>query len=256
MRSSWLYPTPLTCSPIWRSSGSICRPTQVIGLGTQLDTARFRSLIADAIDVPPTQVSGLILGEHGDSMVPIWSAAQAGGLPLERFPKWNAALAESLMKRTRGSGAEVISLKGGAGFAVGISIREVVHAIALGNDRILPVSSLVNGPYGLRDVCISVPTVVGRKGVVAHLEIELWPKEISAIQHSAQVLRETIDAVFKSNPKAAARPAGPAQPAARLEQHRERSRAPGDDGVSSGQRSDLAPTRHDFRAGQGETISP
>ena len=176
---------------------------QVIGLGTQLDTARFRSLIAEAIDVPATQVSGLILGEHGDSMVPIWSAAQAGGLPLERFPQWNAGLAESIIKRTRGSGAEVISLKGGAGFAVGISIREVVHSIALAQGRILPVSSLVNGPYGLRDVCISVPTVVGRKGVVDQLEIELWPKEISALQHSAGVLRETIDAVAKSNPKAA-----------------------------------------------------
>ena len=79
----------------------------------------------------------------------------------------------------------MISLKGGAGFAVGISIREVVHSIALGQDRILPVSSLVNGPYGLRDVCISVPTVVGRKGVLDQLEIELWPKEISALQHSA-----------------------------------------------------------------------
>ena len=190
-------------------------PSQVIGLGTQLDTARFRSLIAQALDLPPTQVSGLILGEHGDSMVPIWSAAQAGGLPLERFPKWSAGLAESLIKRTRGSGAEVISLKGGAGFAVGISIREVVHSVALGQDRILPVSSLVNGAYGLRDVCISVPTVVGRKGVLDHLEIELWPKETSALQHSGQVLRETIEAVFKSNKNAADKPAGVAPPALR-----------------------------------------
>jgi L-lactate dehydrogenase len=196
---------------------------QVIGLGTQLDTARFRSLIAEAIDVPPTQVSGLILGEHGDSMVPIWSAAQAGGLPLERFPKWSAGLAESIIKRTRGSGAEVISLKGGAGFAVGISIREVVHSIALSHNRILPVSSLVSGPYGLRDVCISVPTVVGNKGVVDHLEIELWPRELSALQHSASVLRETIDAVAKSNPKAAASSAGAARkeaPAASGSNHR------------------------------------
>jgi L-lactate dehydrogenase len=181
-------------------------PAQVIGLGTQLDTARFRSLIAQALDIPPTQVSGLILGEHGDSMVPIWSAAQAGGLPLERFPKWSPALAESLIKRTRGSGAEVISLKGGAGFAVGISIREVVHSVALGQHRILPVSSLVSGAYGLRDVCISVPTVIGRKGVLRHLEIELWPKEMSALQHSAQVLRQTIEAVLSSNKKAAEKP--------------------------------------------------
>jgi L-lactate dehydrogenase len=177
--------------------------SQVIGLGTQLDTARFRSLIAEALDVPPTQVSALILGEHGDSMVPIWSAAQVAGLPLERFPGWNSTLAESILKRTRGSGAEVIKLKGGAGYAVGISIREVVHAVALDQKRILPVSALLSGAYGLHDVCLSIPTVVGRQGVQRQHEIELWPKETGALQHSAQVLRETIEAVFKSNPGAA-----------------------------------------------------
>ena len=98
----------------------------------------------------------------------------------------------------------MIKLKGGAGFAVGIAIREVVHAVALDQKRILPVSSLVSGTYGIRDVCISVPTVVGRRGVEAQLEIDLWPKEVSAIQHSGQVLRETIDLVLKKNPSAAA----------------------------------------------------
>jgi L-lactate dehydrogenase len=191
-------------------------PAQVIGLGTQLDTARFRSLIAEAIEVPPTQVSALILGEHGDSMVPIWSAAQAAGLPLEKHPKWNAGLAEALFARTRGSGAEVIKLKGGAGFAVGLSIREVVNSVALDQKRILPVSSWVNGPYDVNDVCLSVPTVISRAGVQRQLEIELWPKETSALQRSGQVLRETIDAVYKSNPKAAgpsgAAPAKPGSP--------------------------------------------
>jgi L-lactate dehydrogenase len=179
--------------------------TQVIGLGTQLDSARFRSLIAEALGLPPTQVTATILGEHGDSMVPIWSAAQAAGLPLEKFPGWDASRADALFARTRGSGAEVIKLKGGAGFAVGLSIAEVVHAVALDSRRILPVASLVSGPYGVRDVCLSVPTVVGRRGVLDQLEIELWPKEVSALQHSARVLRETIDQVLAKNP--AARPA-------------------------------------------------
>jgi L-lactate dehydrogenase len=178
---------------------------QVIGLGTQLDSARFRSLIAEALKLPATQVTATILGEHGDSMVPIWSAAQAAGMPLDKFPGWNNSTAEALFTRTKGSGAEVIKLKGGAGFAVGLSIAEVIHAIALDRKRILPVSSLVNGVYGMRDVCISVPTVVGRKGVEAQLEIDLWPKEVSALQHSAQVLRETIDLVLKKNPAAAAK---------------------------------------------------
>jgi L-lactate dehydrogenase len=201
---------------------------QVIGLGTQLDTARFRSLIAAELDLPPTQVSALVLGEHGDSMVPIWSAATAGGLPVDRMGGWNPAVAESIFKRTRGSGAEVITLKGGAGFAVGLSIREVIHSIALDQKRILPVSSLVDGPYGLRDVCISIPTVVGRAGVLAHQEIALWPKEASALSQSAQVLRETIDAVFRTNPRAASKttPAAGAAPA-------EPAKAPGAAGATA-----------------------
>ena len=187
--------------------------SQVIGLGTMLDSARFRSLIAEALKLPATQVTATIFGEHGDSMVPAWSAAQVAGLPLEKFPGWSGTSAESLFARTKGSGAEVIKLKGGAGFAVGISIREVVHAIALDSKRILPVSSLVSGTYGIRNVCLSVPTVVGRKGVEGQLEIELWPKEVAAIQHSGQVLRETIDLVLKKNPAAAASmPARPAVP--------------------------------------------
>jgi L-lactate dehydrogenase len=183
---------------------------QVLGLGTLLDTARFRSLIAEALQLPPTQVSALILGEHGDSMVPIWSGAQVGGLPLDRFPGWHPGLADTILARTRGSGAEVIKLKGGAGFAVGVSIREVVHAVALDRKRILPVSTLLAGQYGQRDVCLSIPTVVGRGGALAQLEIPLWQKESAALQHSAQVLRETIAAVKRSTPRAASKAVGAA----------------------------------------------
>ena len=170
---------------------------QVLGLGTQLDSIRFRSLLADRLGVPPTQVSALILGEHGDSMVPIWSGAQVAGLPLEKWPGFTPALAQQVFERTRGSGAEVIRLKGGAGFAVGLAIREVVHAIALDQRRVLPVSSLQNGAYGLRDVCLSVPTVVGHEGVLGHVEIELWPKERRGLEQSARTLRATIDQVLR-----------------------------------------------------------
>ncbi len=108
----------------------------------------------------------------------------------------------------------MIKLKGGAGFAVGLAIREVVHAVALDQRRILPVSTLVKGPYGIRDVCISVPTIVGKGGALAQLEIDLWPKEVSALRHSATVLRETIDQVLKTNPGAASTlPAVSAKPA-------------------------------------------
>jgi len=170
--------------------------SQVIGLGTVLDTARFRSLIAEKLDAPATQVAALILGEHGDSMVPIWSSATVAGLPLEKFPGWNHNLGQELFERTKGSGAEVIKKKGGAGFAVGLSIQEVIEAVALDRRRILPVSSVQTGCYGIRDVALSVPTTVGRAGVVATHEFDLWPKEVQGIRKSGQVLRETIEKVM------------------------------------------------------------
>ncbi len=170
--------------------------TQVIGLGTQLDTIRFRSLIAQHLKAPPTQVSAVILGEHGDSMVPIWSSASIAGLPLDKYPGWTPHLAGELFQRTKGSGAEVISKKGGAGFAVGIAIRDVIESIALDRGKILPVSSVQNGCYGIRDVALSVPTVVGRAGVVARHEIDLWPKEIQGLRKSSSVLRQTLEKVL------------------------------------------------------------
>jgi L-lactate dehydrogenase len=173
---------------------------QIMGLGTQLDTIRFRSLIARELRAAPTQVAALILGEHGDSMVPIWSSATVAGLPLEKYPGWNPRRAAEVFEQTRRSGAEVIRLKGGAGFAVGWAIADVVHAVAHDSHRVLPVSSLQNGCYAIRDVALSVPTTVGRSGVVATHEIELWPKEVQGLRQSAQVLRQTIEAVLPRNP--------------------------------------------------------
>lgn len=171
-------------------------PSQVLGLGTVLDTIRFRSLLADKLGAPPTQVSALILGEHGDSMVPIWSSATIAGLPLDKFPGWQPRLADELFTRTKGSGAEVIKKKGGAGFAVGLAIQEVIEAVALDRRRVLPVSTVQNGCYGIRNVAISVPTTVGRKGMLGTTEIELWPKEVQALKRSAAVLQETQDKVL------------------------------------------------------------
>jgi L-lactate dehydrogenase len=171
--------------------------SQVIGLGTQLDTIRFRTFIAQRLGASPTQLSALILGEHGDSMVPIWSSATIGGLPLAGFPGWTPNVANELFARTRGSGAEVIKKKGGAGFAVGIAIRDVIDSIALDQRRVLPVSTVQDGCYGVRDVSLSVPTVIGREGVADRHEIELWPKEVQGIRKSGQALRQTIDKVMK-----------------------------------------------------------
>lgn len=170
---------------------------QVIGLGTQLDTIRFCSLIADHLKVPATQTRALILGEHGDSMVPIWSSATVGGLPLEKYPNWSNNTGNQIFTRTKGSGAEVIGKKGGAGFAVGIAIRDVIESILLDSRRILPVSTVQSGGYGIRDVALSVPTVVGACGAVDRIELELWPKEMQGLRSSAAALRPTLETVLK-----------------------------------------------------------
>jgi L-lactate dehydrogenase len=169
---------------------------RVIGLGTQLDTARFRGYLARRLHVPPTQVQAMILGEHGDSMVPIWSSATIAGLPIEDWPGLTPAIQKDVVEETRSAGAQLIKLKGGSGFAVGLSIREVVHALALDNRRILPVSTLQEGAYGIREVCLSVPTVVGCGGARQHVELPLCQKEHLALQQSAVVLRDTVDQVL------------------------------------------------------------
>jgi L-lactate dehydrogenase len=166
--------------------------SQVYGLGTMLDTSRFSSFIADELKLAPTQVKALILGEHGDSMTPIWSSATVNGLPLTGLPECSPGFQNTVFERTKGSGAEVIKKKGGAGWAVGIAIRDVIHAVLLNKQALLPVSSLVQDAYDIRDICLSVPSTVGRKGVVKHVEIKLWPKEQLALQQSAKALKDTL----------------------------------------------------------------
>jgi L-lactate dehydrogenase len=170
---------------------------QVMGLGTMLDTARFRSLIAQELRLAPTQVKALILGEHGDTMVPLWSSGTYAGLPLNKVAGCTASFQAQVFERTKSSGAEVIRRKGGAGWAVAVTIAEVVHAIALDRRQVLPISTVQQGAYGLRDVALSVPTLLGRRGVLSHVEVELWPKELQGLQNSARALRETFAQVTK-----------------------------------------------------------
>jgi len=100
--------------------------SQVLGLGTVLDTSRFCSLIASSLNLPATQVRAMILGEHGDTMLPIWSSATVDGFPLTKFSGVTTAFQSQIFERTQKSGAEVISRKGGAGYAVGVAIRELI----------------------------------------------------------------------------------------------------------------------------------
>jgi L-lactate dehydrogenase len=161
-----------------------------LGLGTVLDTCRFRSLLADAFQVNARDVKALILGEHGDSMVPIMSSATIGGVPLLSAPGFTKDTLNEVIEYTRKSGAEVIRLKGGAGRAVGISIKEVVEAIALNSEAVLPVSSPQHGALGISDISISLPTVVGRSGVVKVFEPVVSDDEKAGLLKGAASLKE------------------------------------------------------------------
>jgi L-lactate dehydrogenase len=187
---------------------------RVLGLGTQLDTARFRGYLARALKVPASQVQAMILGEHGDSMVPVWSGATVAGLPLEQWPGFTPAVQREAFEETKAAGATLIKLKGGSGFAVGLSIREVVEALARDSRKVLPVSTLQHGLYGVRDVCLSVPTVVGCGGARQQVELPLAPKERLGVQQSARVLREIIDQVEARVGRVRAEVKAPAAPPA------------------------------------------
>lgn len=169
--------------------------SKVFGLGTVLDTTRFRSMLAEYFEIDPTDVSVLILGEHGDSMVPIWSSATVNGVPLRSFGNYDEEKVKGIFDFTKKSGAQVIRLKGGAGYAVGVAIKQVVEAIILDKKAMLPVSSLMQGFMGVSDLCFSVPTVVGRGGVEKLVEIALSDDEKAAMMNSAGLLKETLKQV-------------------------------------------------------------
>jgi L-lactate dehydrogenase len=163
-----------------------------LGLGTVLDTCRFRSLLADAFKINARDVKAIILGEHGDSMVPIMSSATIGGVPLLSAPGITPETLNEVIEYTRKSGAEVIRLKGGAGRAVGISIKEVVEAIALNSEAVLPVSSPQKGALGISDISLSLPTVVNRSGVMKVFEPVVSDAEREGLIKSAASLKEVF----------------------------------------------------------------
>ena len=176
------------------AKSGILPESQVLGLGTVLDTCRFRSLLADHFNVNALDVKALILGEHGDSMVPIFSSATVGGVPLASIPNYQSEV-DGVFDFTRKSGAEVIRLKGGAGRAVGVSIAEVVHAIALNSEAVLPVSSVQSGVLGISDISLSLPTKVGRRGVVEVLEPAVNEKEREGLIASADSLKSVLSQI-------------------------------------------------------------
>jgi L-lactate dehydrogenase len=168
---------------------------RVIGSGTVLDSARFRTLLAQKMGIDPHSVHAYIIGEHGDSEVPVWSKVNIAGMSLcdqGRLAPDNAEL-EELFDRVKNAGYEILKRKGSTSYAIGLAATEIVKAILHGQERVLTVSSLVNDFYGIRDVCLSLPSVVNEKGVIKTVNLTLNDTEQQQLIHSAQILRDIFD---------------------------------------------------------------
>jgi len=166
---------------------------RVLGSGTVLDSGRFRYLLAQHCGVDPRNVHAYIIGEHGDSEVPVWSLANIAG---ERLADYCAVCQrdcdgvpkEEIFRQVRDAAYAVIERKGATYYAVSLAVTSVIESILRNQRSILPVSSLMQGQYGLHDVCLSLPTVVGREGVIQVLELPLDEVELNGLQRSAEML--------------------------------------------------------------------
>jgi L-lactate dehydrogenase len=163
---------------------------RVLGSGTLLDTLRFRALLADRCNVHPLDIRAYVLGEHGDSQVAAISSASVGGAPLG-IPLEEVHL---LAEEAKDAGMRVMRHKGYTNFAVALSTMMIVEAVSKDTHEVLPVSTRLTDYCGVSGVCLSVPSVVGRKGVVRTLPIRLNAQETVAFQHSAEIIRKTLAA--------------------------------------------------------------
>lgn len=175
----------------WQTSG--LSPSKVIGQAGVLDSARFRTFIARALEIPPQDVSTIVLGGHGDLMVPLISYTTVNGIPLaEMLP---AAKIRQLVERTRHGGAEIVNhLKtGGAFYAPAAATATMVASILQNQSAILPVSAYLDGQYGLRDIYLGVPCHLDSNGVASIVELSLTADEQEALAASAQAVRQTLE---------------------------------------------------------------
>jgi L-lactate dehydrogenase len=174
---------------------------QVIGSGTVLDTARFRYLLADQLNLDPRSIHGLIIGEHGDSEVPVWSQVNIAGTKLcgeicdgnwPESPICDRPILQEIFTQVKNAAYDIIQRKGATSYAIGLGVTQIVQAILRNQNRVMTVSSLIKDFHGIQDVCLSLPMVVNRQGATKMLNMNLTNTELSQLQHSANVLKEII----------------------------------------------------------------
>lgn len=165
---------------------------RVIGSGTLLDTARLRYGLSQRFKVSPSHIHAFVLGEHGDTEFPVWSAANISGKPLREFPEYSAKALQHIFKKTKGAAYEIISKKGATYYAIGLAITQIVRAILSDRNDVLPVSTLVRNYYGVNDVCLSIPCVINRKGAARQVRLALNKQEQALLRKSAKMIRNSL----------------------------------------------------------------
>lgn len=170
---------------------------RIIGSGTVLDTARFRSLLSQHCQVDPRNVHAYIIGEHGDSEVPVWSKANIGGISfLDYCPMCRRDCPQNkrdeIFNQVKRAAYEIIKRKGATNFAIALALVRIVSCILRDENSVLTVSTLLDGYYDISDVCLSVPVILNRNGVSKILKIALDQSEIAGLQASASILKDVI----------------------------------------------------------------
>ncbi|WP_312651168.1 L-lactate dehydrogenase [Proteiniclasticum sp.] len=172
---------------------------RVIGSGTVLDTSRFRTLLAEYLDVDARSIHGYIIGEHGDSEIAAWSLTNIAGVNLEEYVriteqgKGDLSFMEYIPMSVKNAAYEMINTKGYTNYAIALAVRRICEAITGDEKAILTVSSLMDGEYGLNGLYIGIPSVVGKEGIRKVIEVPLTDKEREDFISSAKKMKEIID---------------------------------------------------------------
>jgi len=173
-------------------------PQRVLGSGTVLDSSRFVTLIADRIGVSVHNVHAYIVGEHGESELPLWSSAHIGNIPLSEFrspqhPVLTVRDRSEIVAKVRSAAAEIIAVKGATNWAVGLATARIVEAIRRDENAVLTVSRRFENDWDIPQVCLSMPCIVNRNGAERPLPIPLDEVEFSGLRHSAEVLLQACE---------------------------------------------------------------
>jgi malate dehydrogenase len=174
-------------------------PSQrVMGMAGILDTARYRAFLADALNVSPTDIQAMLLGGHGDTMVPLPRYTTVSGIPVTEMI--DQAALDAIVERTKKGGGELVNLMGtSAWFAPGAAAAQMVEAIVRDQKRIFPVCTWLSGEYGLKDIYLGVPVVLGAKGIERIIELDLTEAEMELVKESAKSVKEVMNVLDNMN---------------------------------------------------------